>query len=66
MSIPLDGGQRALLERCKDALDDWVTTYASDMCDTETMRRSEQRIMDNGGTLAYVAQLVQDIRDALK
>jgi hypothetical protein len=66
LSTALDGGQRALLERCKDALDDWVTTYASEMCDVESVRRSEQRIMDNGGTLAYVAQLVQDIRDALK
>lgn len=55
-----------LLERCRTALDDWINTYASDMCSDERVAEAVKRIGDNGGTLAYIAEIQQDVREYLK
>jgi hypothetical protein len=54
---------KALLRECGIALDDWVHQYASEMCDEKHVQESVQRILDGGGTLAYVANLRQRIRE---
>lgn len=41
------------------AIDDWVATYASDMCSEEQVALAQQRIMQGGGTLAYTADVTQ-------
>ena len=51
-----------LLEELSVALDDWVTTYASDWCDSKHVRKSWHRIMNNGGTIAYASNLIARIR----
>ena len=52
-----------LLDRCRIALDDWINTYAAELCDEERVQEAGKRIADNGGTLAYVARLIADIRN---
>jgi len=47
------------------ALDDWLNTYAAEMCDPERVREANERIHDHGGTLAYIADLQQQIRSAI-
>ncbi len=54
-----------LLRRCSVALDDWLNTYASEFCDDARVAEAIKRIADNGGTLAYIAELQQDIKAAL-
>lgn len=55
-----------LLERSEQALSDWVTTYAREMCDDVHVAAARDRIMGGGGTLAYAAALTDDIRKALQ
>lgn len=47
----------ARLRECIVALDDWLHTYAEEMCKEEYVKESYRRIADNGGTLAYIARL---------
>jgi hypothetical protein len=61
----MKASERKLLERCSAALDDWVNTYAPELCDEQYVKRAHDRIAEGGGTLAYIAQLQQDLRDAL-
>lgn len=56
----------ALLRRCKNALHDWVNTYAAEMCDEASVKVAHERISEGGGTLAYIATLNQDLRDYLR
>lgn len=48
------------------ALDDWTNTYASDFCDETRVVEAWKRIKDNGGTIAYIADTVQQCREAKK
>lgn len=57
---------REALERSKTALDDWINTYASEFCDEERVDEAGQRIREGGGTLAYLADIQKQNRDALK
>lgn len=66
----MDEEQRAnlvkVLSAAETALDDWVNTYASEMCDPDRVAEAMVRIYDNGGTLAYVAQVLVGVRLAKK
>ncbi len=46
---------REALETSRIALNDWVVTYASDMCAEKDVKESWVRIGKHGGTLAYIA-----------
>jgi len=48
------------------ALDDWVNTYAEELCNEERVKEAHERIKDNGGTLYYVGTVLQQCREALK
>ena len=48
----------AALVKSTQALDDWTSTYAEEFCDSERVMAAWRRIMDNGGTLAYIAGIV--------
>jgi len=48
------------------ALDDWINTYASEMCDKARVEEAWKRIKDEGGTLAYIADVQERNRKALK
>lgn len=56
---------RAALERSTQALDDWVVTYASELCLEASVSASRARILEGGGTLAYVAQITDANRKLL-
>ena len=57
---------RAALRRSMVALDDWINTYASEMCDKARVEEAWKRIKDEGGTLAYIADVQELNRKALK
>jgi hypothetical protein len=45
------------------AFNDWMNTcYLNDGIDGERVRESSERIAANGGTLSYIAQVLQRIR----
>lgn len=48
------------------ALDDWLRTFASELCHKKHVQESYARINQNGGTLHYIAVLQQANRNALK
>jgi len=52
-------------EMAKVALKVWVNTYASDMCDEETVKECRKIVDDHGGTLAYIADVNTDLSEAL-
>lgn len=56
----------AALVRSITAIDDWLNIYASDLCDEARVREARVRIRSNGGKLAYVANLQQKNREALR
>lgn len=53
------------LARSVTALDDWINTYASEFCDADRVAAASKRIMDQGGTLAYIADIQKRNREAL-
>ena len=57
---------QAALERSKTAIDDWLNTYASEFCNEERVKEAGVRIMKGGGTLAYIADVQEQNRRALK
>lgn len=54
------------LQASRIGLDDWLNQYASELCDEERVKEARERIADNGGTLAYIAQLQDQNRRALE
>ncbi len=54
----------AALKRSMVALDDWLSTYADDMCHPDQVEASRARIAKYG-TLAYIADVQQQNREAL-
>lgn len=54
-----------LLNDLNVALDDWVATYAAEMCDSKKVAEARARIEKNGGMLAYIAKLSERIDKAL-
>lgn len=57
-------GYRKALERSMLAIDDWLSTYASEHCDLDRVHEARARI-DCVGTLAYIASVQQQNREAL-
>jgi len=45
------------LEKASVALDDWIHTYAYDLCDAAKVAESHERIFANHGTLYYIGTL---------
>lgn len=56
---------RAALDRSMIAIDDWLNTYAPDLCDEARLAETETRIAEMG-TLAYIAEVQQQNRAALE
>lgn len=56
---------RDALLRSRIALDTWLNTYASDCCDPVKVKEAGERIMSGGGTLAYIADVQRQNREAL-
>lgn len=56
---------RGALELSVLAIDDWLHTYADDLCNENDVARSRSRIQSRGGTLAYIAEVQQANRKAL-
>lgn len=54
------------VDKCRIALDDWTNTYAEELCNEERVKEAWDRIRDNGGTIHYIACLVQECRNQLK
>lgn len=59
-----DAVLREALERSIVAIDDWLNTYAANLCDEDDVREAQERI-GKYGTLAYIAQIQQQNRAAL-
>lgn len=57
---------REALEDSQQALNDWVVTYASDMCGEKTVQEAKERINGAGGTLAYIAGISERNRIVLQ
>ncbi len=55
----------AALKRSVTALDDWINSYAPELCDDAFVREAMVRIMGEGGTLAYIADVQRQNREAL-
>ena len=58
--------ERKLLEDCSTALNDWIVTYASEMCYPANVTTARKRIANGGGTLAYAADLRMRIKRELE
>jgi len=57
--------QKELLNDLGVALDDWIHMYAPEFSGEEYVVETRKRIKENGGTLAYIADLRQRIREKL-
>lgn len=55
---------REALQNAILALDTWTHIHAPDMCDEKRVQEAGQRIMNNGGTLYYIATTVEQCRKA--
>jgi len=47
------------------ALDDWTNIYAPELCNEERVKEAQNRINEYG-TLAYIAAVVDNCHEALK
>ena len=56
----------AALQKSTQALDDWTSIYASEFCDEARVEEAHDRIKKNGGTLAYIADIVCPNHELLK
>ena len=56
---------REALERSRIAIDDWLNIYAADQCDEKRVKEAMARVGEFG-TLAYIADVQQQNREALK
>lgn len=52
-------------EKAGQAIDDWVATYADDLCGAEHVAAAHKRISDCGGTLAYTASAIETLDAAI-
>lgn len=55
-------GTIAALDTSRVAIDDWLNTYAHDMCDEKRFKEARDRIYKNGGTIAYIARIQEHNR----
>ena len=54
------------LDASRIGLDDWLNTWASELCDEARIKEAWDRIMQHGGTIAYTADLNECNRTLLK
>lgn len=52
-------------EKGMEAMNVWVNTYAPELCDQDEVAKARQIISDGGGTLAYIADINEQLHDAL-
>lgn len=57
---------REALEQSVIAIDDWLHQYAGEHCNELSVQDTQRRIFQNGGTLAYIADVQSANRAALK
>lgn len=50
---------RKALSQSSVAIDDWLHTFASELCNKDLVEQAYDRIYENGGILAYIAQIQQ-------
>ena len=50
----------------QQALDDWLHVHAPEHCHQKDVAESQDRILEAGGTIAYIADVQSEIREALK
>jgi hypothetical protein len=55
----------AALERSNLAMNDWVSTYAAEMCNEADVAEARKRI-NEFGTLGYIGDVLDQVRAALK
>lgn len=60
------GAMRAVVEAAQVALNDWLLTYASDMCHASDVDAARARIRQAGGTLAYISDTLEQIATLTK
>jgi len=53
-----------LLEHCQITLNDWLHTYVHERCVVNQIPASIQRISQHGGTLAYIAHMLDRLNHA--
>ena len=56
---------RILLDDCRVALNDWVHSYAPEMCGASHVAETQKRVSEAGGTLAYIGDLLSRLGRAL-
>jgi len=57
---------QAALKRSEVAIEDWFNTYASEFCDEKKVAEARARVRESGGTIAYIADVQEQNREALK
>lgn len=65
----VEGKLRSALEALElsyVALNDWLHQYASEFCNEDGVKEAEARIREAGGTLAYITDIREEIREVLK
>ncbi len=55
----------AALTQSVTALDDWLNTYAAELCDENRVQEAQDRIMEYG-TIGYIAHVQEANRKALE
>lgn len=55
---------REALEMARTGFNDWIVSYAPDMCDEQSRQETGQRI-GRIGTLGYIANIQREIMEAL-
>lgn len=56
---------RNAVKQSQLAIDDWLHTFAPEHCKEEHVIETDNRIWYRGGTLAYIADVQKENRDAL-
>lgn len=59
----IEAKDRALMS-CEVALNDWVHTYAPELCDASAVKATNERIAQDG-TLGYIADRLKIARQAI-
>lgn len=63
--MPKNRDLRSALERSVVAIDDWLNSYAAELCDPKRVEEARRRIGEYG-VLAYIASVQEQNRAALK
>lgn len=57
-SITID---KTMAKEIITAMNDWLHQYASELCDDDRVRETYKRINESGGTLTYIAKIVDNL-----